>query len=83
MLNNPVKQVVAFFGGRSQVAKITGLSYMAINKWEKKGRFPRTEYTGETHHVEKLSQASKGAFSVEYLLYGDSESIHSQTTIKE
>ena len=68
MYDNPIEQVIKHFGGKTEVADIVGLSYMAINKWEKKGRFPRTDYTGETGYAQKLSDASNGFFSVDELL---------------
>lgn len=68
MNDNPVLKAVNHFGGRTEVAEITGVSYMAVKKWERNGRFPRTEYTGETNYTEKLSQASEGALLVDELL---------------
>lgn len=68
MKDNPVLKAVAYFGGRTEVAKITGVSYMAVKKWERNGCFPRTEYTGETNYAEKLSQASEGVLLVNDLL---------------
>lgn len=68
MSDSPIKQVIDFLGGRAKVAEITGLTYMAIAKWERKGRFPRTEYTGETNYAKQLSEASGGVFTVEQLL---------------
>lgn len=68
MNDNPVLKAVTYFGGRTEVAKITGVSYMAVKKWERNGCFPRTEYTGETNYTEKLSQASEGVLLVNDLL---------------
>lgn len=68
MNDNPVLKAVTHFGGRTEVAKITGVSYMAVKKWERNGCFPRTEYTGETNYAEKLSQASEGVLLVNELL---------------
>ncbi|WP_432480995.1 Cro/CI family transcriptional regulator [Moraxella sp. ZY200743] len=65
---NPVLKAIKHFGGRTQVAKITGVSYMAVKKWERNGCFPRTEYTGETHYAKTLSQESDGVLSVTELL---------------
>lgn len=68
MNDSPVLKAITYFGGRTQVAKITGVSYMAVKKWEQNGCFPRTEYTGETSHVKKLCEASDGTLSVDELL---------------
>lgn len=68
MNNYPVHDVIAYFGGRKQVASITGVTYMAVKKWEECGFFPRTEYTSETNHTEKLVKASNGRFKKDDLL---------------
>lgn len=68
MSNNPVLRAVRYFGGRTQVANIVGVTYMAVKKWELNGCFPRTEYTGETKYAEKLSEASNGELSAKELL---------------
>lgn len=50
-------------GGITAASKICGISYVAISKWLKRGRLPRTEYSGETKYSEALAQASGGRFS--------------------
>lgn len=65
---NQISKVIKHFGGRTQVAEITGVSYMAVKKWEKNGHFPRTEYTGETNYTQKLYEASGGVLSVDEML---------------
>lgn len=65
---NPIEKVIKHFGEITEIQKITGVTYPAVVKWRAKGRFPRTDYTGETNHAEKLSKASKGALTVEELL---------------
>lgn len=67
-VKNPVSKVIEFFGSKSKVAQITGVSHVAVAKWERKGGFPRTDYTGETSHACKLAQASDGVFKIEELL---------------
>lgn len=54
--------------GLSQVAKACGVSYQAVRKWEIAGRLPRTEYTGETKHAEKLASLVEGEITKEQLL---------------
>ncbi len=68
MNKNPVRDVVKHFGSRDKVASITGVTYMAVKKWEKRGYFPRTDYTGETTYAQKLATASQGVFSESELL---------------
>lgn len=65
---NPVLKAIKHFGGRTRVAELTGVSYMAVKKWEKNGCFPRTEYTGETSYAKTLSKESNGSLSVDELL---------------
>lgn len=63
----PVDKVIEFFG-KAKVAEITGVSRVAVGKWERNGHFPHTDYSGKTNHAHKLAQASNGHFSVDDLL---------------
>lgn len=45
-------------GGVYEVAKVLKLSARAVYKWLDKNALPRTEYTGESHYAEKLSEIS-------------------------
>lgn len=63
----PVNKVIEFFG-RAKVAEITGVSRVAVGKWERNGFFPHTDYSGKTNHAHKLAQASDGHFSINDLL---------------
>lgn len=65
---NPVEKVIVFFGSKAEVSRITGVSNVAVTKWQKKGMFPRTDYTGETSHAHKLARASKGGLTAKELL---------------
>lgn len=52
-----MSRVIAIVG-LSALARGLGVSYQAIRKWEKVGRLPRTEWTGETNYgtvIEKLT----------------------------
>ncbi|MCJ0972708.1 helix-turn-helix domain-containing protein [Pseudomonas sp. PS1] len=55
-------------GGPVSAAKICGVSRTAVDKWISKGTLPRTEYTGESKHAERLAAASGGAFTASDLL---------------
>jgi hypothetical protein len=56
--NNPITKVIKKAGSTKAVADVCGLrSYQAVLKWEKKGKLPRTEWTGETKYAEKLELA--------------------------
>lgn len=64
LLEKAVQQV----GGVPACARICNISAPAVRKWLSRGRLPRTEYTGETHHAERMAAASNGAFTAEWLL---------------
>ncbi len=55
-------------GGPSAVAIICNVTPQAVRKWVNRGRLPRTEYTGETKHAQRIAGASGGAFTAEWLL---------------
>lgn len=67
-MTSPIDKVIKHFGGIGNIRKILGVSYVAIKKWKEKGRFPRTDYTGETDYAETLANASNGAFTADELL---------------
>ncbi|WP_072064964.1 hypothetical protein [Pluralibacter gergoviae] len=65
---NPVEMAVEAVGGQAAAAKICGKSPVAIHKWVKNARLPRTEYTKKTNYAEKLANASGGKFTAAWLL---------------
>lgn len=50
------------------IAKACGVSHQAVRKWERRGRLPRTEWTGETNYAERIAAAVDGAVTTEDLL---------------
>ncbi len=54
--------------GLRPLADACGVSYQAIRKWERAGRLPRTDWTGETHYSQIIEQVTGGAISREELL---------------
>jgi len=54
--------------GLAELARKLGVTYQAIRKWEKKGRLPRTEWTGETAYAAAIEQATQGKVTKEQLL---------------
>jgi len=53
----------------SCVAQACGVSYQSVRKWEKNGRLPRTEWTGETEHAANIERATCGQVTREQLLH--------------
>ena len=45
--------------GLSALAMHCDVTYQAVRKWEKKGRLPRTEYTGETDYAARIAAACR------------------------
>lgn len=54
--------------GLKKLATELGVTYQAIRKWEKAGRLPRTEWTGETNYSAKIEQLTDGAITRDRLL---------------
>lgn len=50
-----LRDAVDAAGGPAAAADGCGISPRGIYKWLERGRFPRTEYTGETHYASKLA----------------------------
>lgn len=74
-------------GGPSAVSVICNVTPQAVRKWVNRGRLPRTEYTGETEHAQRIAAASGGAFTAEWLLQNsaphasDSKATPSEPTV--
>ncbi len=54
--------------GLSRLAKACGVTYPAIRKWQKAGRLPRTEWTGETDYASVIERESEGKIAKAQLL---------------
>lgn len=63
-----IEWAVAQVGGPGVAASLCNVTPQAVRKWTGRGRLPRTEYTGETQHCERLANGSNGAFSAAWLL---------------
>ena len=63
----PITQAVRIVG-LQPLAAICGVSYQAVRKWEKAGRLPRTEWTGETNYRSKIAAATDYKVTVDQLL---------------
>jgi hypothetical protein len=58
MSENLLTQAIELVG-LARLASELEVTYQAIRKWEKAGRLPRTEWTGETNYgavIEKLTE---------------------------
>lgn len=56
-MENPITTVIEKAGSAKAVADKLKLTSTAILKWEKRGKLPRTEWTGETNYAEQLEHA--------------------------
>lgn len=65
--HNPISKAISLCGLK-KLESVLQVSYQAIRKWEKAGRLPRTEWTGETNYAEKIANACEGNVTVEELL---------------
>lgn len=71
---NALQQVVEHAGGPVALTREMNkrlsrpVTYQAMLKWLRKGCLPRTEWTGETHYAQAISEAVQGRFTVEQLL---------------
>lgn len=54
--------------GLSKLAKACDVTYQAIRKWEKAGRLPRTEWTGETDYSAIIETETDGKVTKSQLL---------------
>lgn len=45
--------------GMQPLAKEVGRSYQAVQQWVRKGRLPRTDYSGETDYASQIATACR------------------------
>lgn len=65
--NHPLKEAVELVG-LGPLAKSLGLTYPAIRKWQRAGRMPRTEWTGETTYSVQIQALTGGKVTVARLM---------------
>lgn len=68
-----ISRAISAIGGLQAVGDLLGVSAQAVHKWAKKGRLPRTEWTGETSYAARMAAATNGAVTREQLLAAKSE----------
>jgi hypothetical protein len=54
--------------GLKNIAMACGVSHQSVRKWEKKGKLPRTEYSGETHYGSAIERLTNRQITREQLL---------------
>ena len=54
--------------GLAKLAVALGVSYQAVRKWQKAGRMPRTEWTGESRYAEIIEELTGGHVTKSALL---------------
>jgi hypothetical protein len=64
---NLITQAIDYIG-LTKMATACGKSYQAVRKWEKAGRLPRTEWTGETNYAAIIERESGGKITRDMLL---------------
>lgn len=67
-MGNLLTDAIALAGGISKLADALGVSYQAVRKWERAGRLPRTEWTGETNYSATIESLTGGRVTRERLL---------------
>jgi hypothetical protein len=69
---NLVTEVIALVGLKTLASELK-VTYQAIRKWEKAGRLPRTEWTGETNYSGIIERLTEGKVTKAALLTRGSE----------
>lgn len=64
---SPLEEAIATVG-LSKLARELGLTHQAVRKWQRAGRMPRTEWTGETTYAKRIAELTDGRVTVERLL---------------
>jgi hypothetical protein len=64
---HPLERAIAKVG-LGRLACAIGKTHQAMRKWQRAGRMPRTEWTGETRYAQRIADLCDGAPSVQELL---------------
>ena len=64
----PLEKAFHLCGGPHGLAEVCLVTRPAVLRWRKRGRLPRTEWTGETHYAEAIEAATNGAVTKTELL---------------
>ncbi len=68
-MDDPLTQAINTVpGGRRRIAEACRVRYQAVWKWEKAGRLPRSEFSGETEYSAIIERETGGAVLKEELL---------------
>ena len=59
MTTPPLSHAIELVGLKA-LANACAVTYQAIRKWEKAGRLPRTEWTGETNYAASIERVTDG-----------------------
>ncbi len=54
--------------GLQTLARECGVTYQAVRKWQRAGRMPRTEWTGESSYSQVIERLTAGAVTPQALL---------------
>lgn len=58
METQPLSEAIELLGLKT-ISGACGVTYQAVRKWERAGRLPRTEYTGETRYAAMIVAACR------------------------
>lgn len=64
--SHPLQKAIARLG-LYKLARELGLTHQALRKWQRMGRLPRTEWTGETNYAERIVALCADDVTVEEL----------------
>ena len=67
-INHALAKAVQQLGGYAATAKLCQVNISVVWRWQKRGRLPRTEWTGETRYAETIEAATQGAITKTELL---------------
>lgn len=63
---HPLEKAIAKLG-LHRLARDLNLTHQALRKWQRRGRLPRTEWTGETNYAQQIAALCGNEVSVEEL----------------
>lgn len=65
--NDPIEEAVQLVG-LARLARELKLTHQAVRRWQRAGRLPRTEWTGETAYSTRIQDLTGGVVTRERLL---------------
>ena len=54
-----IEEAIKKAGGKGQVARICNVTWQSVSRWERAGKLPASEWTGETQYARLICEQAR------------------------